>query len=238
MIEKKNPKKDLERKRPTFLLLGLVLALGLSILVINWKTYEKVDANANLGELNIEVEDEEETSVIQERKTPPPPPPPPPPPVVVVVDDKVEIEDEVEFQDAETDEEEEIEVIEEVEEEDTDEIFEFHVIEDLPVFPGCEKKSKAERKDCMTLGMMKHVKKQFKYPKKAKQMEVQETIIVEFVIGKDGKVSQTKVLRGKNKELKAAAQKWIKSLPKMTPAKQRGKPVNMKYRIPVKFRLR
>ncbi|MCT4664137.1 MAG: TonB family protein [Flavobacteriales bacterium] len=238
MIEKKNPKKDLENKRLTFVLIGLVIALLVSYSAINYKVYEKSES-AGLGELVVEQIDDEEVTVTQEQKTPPPPPPPPPPPVVVVVDDKVEIKEEAIFQDAETDEEEEIEIVEEEEEVETDEVFNFAVVEDKPVFPGCEKeKTKAEKSKCFNMSVMKHVRKVFKYPKLAKQMGTQEKVYVEFVIGKSGKIESTRILRGKDKHLKAEAIRIVKSLPKMKPAKQRGKAVKMKYTLPINFKLK
>ncbi|MGB1295579.1 MAG: energy transducer TonB [Flavobacteriales bacterium] len=237
MIEKKNPKQDLEKKRMTFSLLGLVVAIGASILIINWKTYDKSSV-ADLGDLVIEEIDEEEVTVTKEKRTPPPPPPPPPPPVVVVVEDNVEIKDEAVFEDVETDEEEEIEIIEEVEEEESDEVFNFAVVEDKPVFPGCEKVSKAERSTCFQQKLLLHIKNKFNYPTIAREMGIQEKIFVSFEYGKDGKVKNAKVVRGENPDLKKEALRLVKSLPKVTPAKQRGKPVSINYTIPIRFKIK
>ena len=237
MIEKKSPKKDLEKKRITFSLLGLVVAIGASILIINWKTYD-VKALADLGDLVIEDIDEEDVAVTKEKRTPPPPPPPPPPPVVVVVEDNVEIEDEAVFEDVETDEEEEIEIIEEVEEEESDEVFNFAVVEDKPIFPGCEKVSKAERSTCFQQKLMGHISKKFKYPTIAREMGIQEKIYVSFEYGKDGSVKNAKVVRGENQDLKKEALRLVNSLPKVTPAKQRGKPVSINYTIPIRFKIK
>ena len=105
MIEKKNPKMDLEKKRMTFVLIGLVVAIGASIFLINYKSYDE-KSTADLGKVVIDMDEEDDVATIEEKRTPPPPPPPPPPPVVVVVEDDVEIEDDFEVEDVEVEEDE------------------------------------------------------------------------------------------------------------------------------------
>ncbi|MGB0884104.1 MAG: energy transducer TonB [Flavobacteriales bacterium] len=227
---------DLEKKRMTFVLIGLVVAIGASIFLINYKSYDE-QLTADLGKVVIDMDEEEDVATIEEKRTPPPPPPPPPPPVVVVVEDDVEIEDDFEVEDVEVEEDEEIE-IEEVEEIESDEVLSFAVVEDKPVFPGCEKVSKAERDACFGNGVMKAIQSKFKYPHMAKELGIQGKIYVSFEYGKDGKVRNVKVIRGENKDLKKEAIRLVKALPSVTPAKQRGKPTAISYTIPVVFKLR
>ena len=104
--------------------------------VLEYRSYES--GPGELGKMSYD--DEDEIAIITNRTPPPPPPPPPPAPpeVIQIVENDLEIE-EVEFESTETDESEEIEIVEE--EEEDDEIFNFAVVENKPIFPGCEKKA-------------------------------------------------------------------------------------------------
>jgi len=120
---KKTQKADLESKRNTLLLIGLVVALGATLLAFEWTT--KPSKAESLGMIeNMEVE-EEIIPITREQEVKPPPPPPPPKVVEVlnIVDDDVEIEDELDIEDSEADNETVIDVqplIEATEEEEED----------------------------------------------------------------------------------------------------------------------
>ncbi|MCT4625306.1 MAG: energy transducer TonB, partial [Schleiferiaceae bacterium] len=77
----------------------------------------------------------------------------------------------------------------------------------------------------------------FVYPEMAKQMQLSDKVWVSFVIEKNGKISNVKVERGQYEDLNNEATRLIKLLPKMKPAKQRGKPVRMSYTVPINFKL-
>ena len=116
--------------------------------------------------------------------------------------------------------------------------------ESIPIFPGCEpskKSSISDRKDedkkCLNNGIMKHIKKNFKYPKIAKDMGIQGKIYVQFLIDKTGSITNVSVVYGNDKYLKEEAIRLVKSIPKMTPANQKGKPVGVNYTIPINFML-
>ncbi len=234
MEPKKNPQADLENYRSTFVLFGLVFALLTCVIAIEWKTYEK--SLANLGELDVMIDDEI-IPITQRQQTPPPPPPPPPPEVIEVVEDDVELEEELEIQSTETDMEEEVEVID-VEEEESDEILNFAVVESVPVFPGCESaKSNDEKKACLQQQLIKYVSTNFKFPEMARQMGIQGKVYVNFVFEKDGSISDVKVVRGVDDLLDNEALRVVKSIPKVQPAKQRGKPVRMSFTLPINAKL-
>lgn len=234
MEPKKNPKVDLENYRGLFLQTGLVLALLVSIIALEWKTSE--GNVSDLGELEVEIDDEI-IPITQRQTAPPPPPPPPPPEVIEVVEDDVELEEELEIASTETDETEEVEVIE-MEEEVSDEILNFAVVESVPVFPGCEDAStNDEKRTCFQQQMMRHVSNNFKFPEMARQMGIQGKVYVNFVIEKDGSISNVEVVRGVDPLLDEEAARVIKNLPKMTPAKQRGKPVRMSFTMPINAKL-
>lgn len=231
---KKSPKADLENYRGLFTLTGLVLALLVSIIAIEWKVYD--DSVANLGELEVEINDED-VPITQRELQPPPPPPPPPPEVIEVVEDDVELEDELEIQSTETDEMEEVEVIE-MDEEISDEVLSFAVVESVPVFPGCEDAvTNDEKKMCFNQKIMQYVARNFEFPEMARQMGIQGRVYVSFVVERNGSFSNIEVLRGVDPLLDEEAIRVVKSMPKVEPAKQRGKPVRMNFTLPINARL-
>lgn len=234
MQPKKSEKADLENIRSMLMLFGLVTSLLLCIVLIEWKTYD--ESVANLGELDVEIDDEI-IPITNREVAPPPPPPPPPPEVIEVVEDDVELEEELEIQSTETDMMEEVEVIE-MEEEESDEILNFQVVESVPIFPGCEdSKNNDERKTCFQQKILQFVAREFKFPEMARQMGIQGRIYVNFVIEKNGKISNVEVVRGVDPLLNDEAVRVVKMLPKLTPAKQRGKPVRMQFTLPINAKL-
>ena len=125
----------------------------------------------------------------------------------------------------------------------------YEVVEQMPEFPGGMK------------AMMEYLSSNVKYPVEAQKMGEQGRVIVGFIVEKDGTVSNAKVVKS-NKytmveiekdgtvvkkletsegpvihELEAEALRVVQSMPKWTPGKQKGKPVRVKYNIPVSFRL-
>ena len=160
MEPKKNPKSDLNRRSMIFFQLGMVLMLFITWRAIENKTYDKSDISQNQMQYDDDLEED-----IPITNTPPPPPPPPPPPaapdVIVEVEDEADIEETV-IESAEVDQEEEIMEIEEIEEAVDEEIADvpFAVIENVPIYPGCEKKKgNAEKKKCMSEKILKFVQK-------------------------------------------------------------------------------
>ena len=234
MQPKKSEKADLSKNSSLYFVIGLSLILLISWKAIEWRTYEKVYA---YEALNVEDEDDEEIPITEQLKTPPPPPPPPPAPEVIeVVEDEEEVEETV-IESTETNEDEIIEVEEvEIEEEFDDVDVPFAVIEDVPIFPGCEKVAKSERRKCFQEQMNKHIRKNFRYPEIAQEMGIQGRVYVNFIISKDGSISNIR-MRGPDKNLEKEAQRIISKLPNMTPGKQRGRAVRVPFSIPITFRL-
>lgn len=231
---KKSPKADLEKTRNVFLLIGLVVSLGVAVAAIEYRTYEK--GPMDLGVLDVDIEDEIIPITEREQK-PPPPPPPPPQEIIEVVSDEVELEEELEIESIETDQEEVVEFIE-VEEEESDEILNFAVVENKPVFPGCENEPTEEAKfQCFQKSLMLFIRDNVEYPEMSRQMGVQGRVFVSFVVEKDGSVSNVSVARGVDKMLDKSATDVVGKFPKMKPAKQSGRPVRMSYTVPINFRL-
>lgn len=111
-----------------------------------------------------------------------------------------------------------------------------NVVEEVPIFPGCEKVKKSERFNCFNEKMQKHVKRYFNYPDDAIALRQQGRVSVLFKIGADGVIRDIK-MRGPAKSLEGEAERIISKLPVMTPGKQQGKPVIVKYAIPINFKL-
>ena len=111
----------------------------------------------------------------------------------------------------------------------------FAVVEEVPVFPGCE--SASDNRACFTEKMQEHIRLHFQYPETAQKMGIQGRVQVVFTIQTDGSIGNIR-LRGPDQNLETEALRIIKLLPKMTPGKQRGKPVSVPFSIPVTFRLK
>ena len=233
MQPKKNPKADLNKNRNLYFVIGLTFVLGITWGAVEYKSY---DRQLNFDGVNMLEDDEEDIPITEQLKTPPPPPPPPPPApeVIEIVEDEEEVEETV-IESTESDEEMIIEDI--VVEDDFEDIdVPFAVIEDVPIFPGCERVAKSERRNCFQDQMNKHIRRNFRYPDIAQEMGIQGRVYVNFIIAKDGSITNIR-MRGPDKNLENEAARIIGRLPTMTPGKQRGRAVRVPFSIPITFRL-
>jgi periplasmic protein TonB len=221
MEARKSPEADLEKRRSSFMLIGLLTALAVTLVAFEWTAFER--GPGEMAQLDIDFLEEE---VIPPSATPPPPPPPPPAPttVIEIVEDD-EVIEEVEVVDMEVTETTVVEPIvrreEPVEEEQI-----FTIVEEMPSFPGGE----AE--------LFKYLGKTIKYPQMATDAGISGVVYVTFVVGKDGKISDVKVLRGIGGGCDEEAIRVVKSMPTWKPGKQRGKAVPVQYNLPIRFTLR
>lgn len=101
----------------------------------------------------------------------------------------------------------------------------FDIVEQQPMFPGGP------------AALMKYLSEHTKYPVVAQENGVQGRVTVQFVVEKDGSISDVHVLRGVDPSLDKEAVRVVKSLPRWTPGKQNGITVRVNYRVPVLFRL-
>ena len=232
MQPKKNPNADLRKNAKLYFAIGLCSVLLISWQAIEWKTYDK--SMYGYEALNVDDDDDELVPITEQIKTPPPPPPPPAPEIIEVVEDEEEVEETV-IESTETTQEEIIEEVE-VMEEDLDVDVPFAIIEDVPLFPGCERVKKSERRKCFQEKIQSHIAKNFRYPEIAQEMGVQGRVYVQFIIGKDGGITGIRT-RGPDKNLEKEANRIIAKLPTMIPGKQRGRPVRVPFSIPITFRL-
>ena len=226
---KKSPKADLEKNKRILLMFGLVVALGVVLLAFEWKS--RPTAASSLGNLEVaEVEDEVIPITRQEQVQPPPPPPPPQVvEVLKIVDDNVDILDDLSMFDSEADNETFIDVapvisaVEEEEEEEEAQVF--FIVEEMPEFPGGE------------AALRRFIANAIKYPQIAQENGIQGRVYIQFVVDKDGSVTQASVARGVDPSLDKEALRVVNSLPKWKAGMQRGKPVKVSYTVPINFQL-
>lgn len=241
MIPKKNPEIEIGRNSRLYFAIGLNVMLFISWQLLEFKTYDK--DTMDIGILNIEAEVEEDIPIIN-INTPPPPPPPPVATIenVKVVEDVVEIE-ETFIESTETNQNDRIKDyvpvdVSDVAVESIDEDVEvpFAVIEDVPVFPGCEGGTKEEIKACFQEKMQDHIRKHFVYPQAALDLGIQGRVSVIFIVDTKGYAIGIRS-RGPDKILEKEAERIIGLLPQMKPGKQRGKPVKVPYSVPIHFKM-
>lgn len=220
---KKKPEADLTKKSGMLLNLGLVLSLAIVITAFSWRSYDDGDL-MNLGQVD---DNFEEIMEVPPTEQPPPPPPVIQQPEIIEVPDEEEIEQEIEVDlDVEITEEtaiEEIIVSDEPEEEEADEIF--TIVEEQPTPNG---------------GMgafYQFVKKNLKYPSQARRMGIEGKVFVQFVVDKDGTITDVQAIKGIGAGCDEEAIRVLKNHPKWKPGKQRGRPVRVRMVIPITFKL-
>ncbi|MCY4418307.1 MAG: TonB family protein [Cytophagales bacterium] len=218
---KKNPEFDVHRRRALYFNVGLFCSLFFVTFAFNWRTYDA--GITDLGELEDVFEEPIEIPPTEQR--PPPPPPPIIPPEIVEVPDEQEIVEEIVEIDMEFDETEEIIVADEYgDEESTSEIF--LIVEEQPTPIGGMK------------AFYEFIQKNLRYPPQASRMGVEGRVYIDFVVEKDGSLSQIGVLKGIGAGCDKEALRVMRLCPiKWRPGKQRGKPVRVRFRLPLTFRL-
>ena len=230
MEVKKSPKADLEGKKSTWLLIGYVIVLAFMFVAFEWSERDK---KVNMEQQVVEVTFEEEIMPITE--TPPDPTTPPQPVEAPKVAELLEIVDDAQEVEESTDilTEDNIPTapvnmnvvpVQVVEEEPVEqEIFE--VVENMPEFPGGN------------AALMQYLAKNINYPTIAQENGTHGRVIIQFVVNQDGSIVDAKVARSVDPYLDKEALRVINAMPKWKPGMQRGKPVRVKFTVPVMFRL-
>ncbi len=214
MEPKKNPKIDSSKQSGMFLNIGMTLSLLIVIVAFEWRTYD----DSGLMDLGSVEDDFEDIMDIPLTEQPPPPPPKVQIPEIIEVPDEKEIEEEIDV-DLDVDVTEE-NVMEEIvfdgtpDEEEVDEIF--TIVEEPASFPGGN------------TAFYKYLKKEFKYPRQAQRMGIEGRVFVQFVVERDGSLTDIHVIKGIGAGCDEEAVRVLKNSPKWKPGKQRGKPVRQK----------
>ncbi len=233
---KKSKKADLEGQRSTSLLIGYIVALGLLFAAFEWTTRDYKET----GQVYVVsfANPEEEVPPVTQPIFQTAPPPPAEAPEVAEILDIVEDDEEIEEEEIQSSEDNNEAVsgpqvaytgpvmtgpVATVEQTDEDEIFQ--VVEQMPEFPGGME------------ALLAYLSKNIKYPTVAQEQGIQGKSIIEFVVNKDGSIVDPKVVKSLDASCDKEAMRVIKAMPKWTPGKQRGKPVRVKYTVPVSFRL-
>ncbi len=226
---KKTPKADLENKKSYFVQIGLVVALGIVLMAFNLN--DTVKSADSLGQLSTETLQEEIIPITRTEEIKPPPPPPPPKviEVLTIIDDDVEIEDEFEFESTEASDATIIDAVPVIsastDEDDESKAEVFVIVEDMPEFPGGE------------LALRKWIADNVKYPVIAAENGIQGKVYVQFVVDRNGGISNARIARGVDPSLDQEALRVVNNLPKWRPGMQRGKPVRVSYTVPINFQL-
>lgn len=226
MEAKKSPKADLEQKRGVYFQVGLAVTLAIILFAFELKV--DPDKNTGFGEQTSQVVEEEIIPITkQEEIKTPPPPPPAVTEIITIVENNQELQNEAKIENTESDANTQIQAPVEVQQEtESDEVVNFYVIENKPEFPvgGVE-------------GLNKWISQNVKYPEIAKENGVTGKVFVQFVIDKDGKVTNVEVVRSVDPYLDKEAVRVVKSMPDWKPGSQRGKPVKVSFNIPINFKL-
>ena len=221
---KKSQHASLEDKKIIYVLMGFVFVLSLCYVALEWTEQEVTKYEVMDDEFLFEEE-------VEIQQTTQETPPPPPPPAVQEVEVLNVVEDNVETESIEInteDDKEEVVIaapVEAPEEEEEEEVI-FVVVESMPEFPGGQQ------------ALFKYINENVKYPVIAQENGIQGRVICQFVVNKDGSIVDIEVVRsGGDPSLDKEAIRVIKSMPKWKPGKQRGKPVRVKFTLPVNFKL-
>lgn len=112
----------------------------------------------------------------------------------------------------------------------------------MPRFPGCENESTTEaKKACADKKMLEFVYQNIKYPAIARENGIEGTVVVTFVVEKDGKVTDARIVRDIGGQCGQEALRVVQLMNDKsivwTPGKQRGRPVRVQFNLPVRFKL-
>ncbi len=243
----KFPEVDVFKITSSLFNFGLMVSVALCLAAMNWTSYEKkiiVDIN------DLKVTEEVEVAV---PRTNEPPPPPPPPVIQEVPNTELITEDQPVFENQEVTMETKVEapIFNEkkvaftpppppppppsaVEEEI------FKVVEQMPRFPGCESKSTdAEKSDCSKAKLLEYIYNNLKYPAIARENGIEGQVVIQFVVERDGSISDVNIIRDIGGGCGDSAGNVVKGMNNMggkwIPGKQRGRPVRVLFTLPVKF---
>lgn len=223
MEAKKTDKADLTKKTWLFFNIGLTTSLLLAVMAFEYRKYD----DTGVKDLNKNMNQTEEILEVPPTDQPPPPPPKIQQPQIVEVPDEEEIEEEIKVEfDVEVTEDTkvaEITMVVEEPKEDVDEIF--NIVEETATPKG---------------GMQAfydYVGKKLKYPAQARRMGTEGKVFVQFVINRDGTISDVVAIKGIGAGCDEEAVRIIQSSPAWAPGKQRGKPVKQRMVLPITFKL-
>ena len=230
MEVKKSSKADLEKDKSLNFLMGLVL--GFAILFVGFEWGEK-DVEISLVSGIAAVVEEEEIEATEQQNEPPPPVQEPE--VVQIAEVINLVEDNIKTETFDFSSEDDAShaqtevyvapVAAVIEEEEVDENYVFVTVEKHPEFPGGE------------TALMEWISKNMSYPPIAAENGISGRVFCQFVVNVDGSVVDVEIAKGRDPYLDKEALRVLKMLPKFKPGEQRGKPVRVRFSVPVNFKL-
>ncbi|MFN2260461.1 MAG: energy transducer TonB [Psychroflexus sp.] len=242
MKPKKYAHKNLNNKKVVFFQIGLIAVLALVLISVEWKT--EAQTMFSQEQVNYQILDVEEMPKIKlpEKELEPIKTPEPKTDDFKIVDNKTEIDknpkpEDTEPESLETPDVIDLEDLEKTEDEPIQEMS-FELIEDVPIFPGCENLSNNdERKACMNRQIQKFINKEFDAGLASDLgLRGENKIYTTFKINHKGEVEFLNA-RAAHPKLKDESQRVIEKMPKMEPGKQRGKAVDVIFAIPISFNI-
>lgn len=235
MEVKKTTKADLNKRTFFFLQIALILVLLMVYFSVQWKSYEKLEVVKNN---KVEFILDEEAIPITSVPTPPIPKLVLPDVIETVPDDPDNVEDLIPSTEASPSEIASVDDIKEAPKDVSIETIPFILIEDVPVFPGCNNlKNNKDRKNCMSEKITKFINEEFN-SNLGSQLGLTgiNRINVMFKIDETGNIIDVQT-RAPHPKLEIEAKRVIEALPKMIPGKQRGNPVIVQYSLPIIFKV-
>lgn len=227
MMEKKNPKANVNLLKPRFFLMGLVASLSLSLVAFEWRTPLTQEEVVKKWDKTTLIETEEIPIVLVEKPKLPEPKVEKPisrvlPPVVAPVI-QISTDPSPEPDPIDIDIDFSIDLFDEPEPDPRTNLF--IPVEQMPEFPGGES------------ALFKFLGENINYPRICVENGVQGKVFVQFIVAEDGSISNIEIAGGANPYLDAEAMRVIALMPKWNPGKQRNKPVKVGMRLPVTFKL-
>jgi protein TonB len=233
-------RRNLEKKRTTFFLIGLITALGSAIAVLEYRTYYEPVLKVSIGPseevyqlppYTFTPAKEQKKMAMDAPKNEPTPNPEP------VPDDK-KVEPQKKKIEIGSDNPDDWGIKERDEPEKSEPVM-MQFVQRAPIFPGCDRDASYEdSKACFEKAIWNYIRENTKYPELSKENGASGKVYVNFIINSAGEVSDVKVVRGVDRHLDAEAVRVIRSLPVMIPATQRDKPVNLTFTVPINFNLK
>ena len=228
METKKSERVDLEKGKWTSLLIGFTMALAVMFVTLEWTQREVVDNSELYTVVDVTLNEELVPVTLPEKKTVPPPPAAvTKAEIIEIIDDDADI---IEDMPASPDDNSndwvdltQIDIIE-VEPEPVDDV-PYTVVEDQPEFPGG------------AAALYEYLSKNIKYPAICRENNIQGRVVVVFMVNRDGSIVEPEVVKSVNPMLDKEALRVISNMPKWKPGLQFGKPVRVKFTVPVNFRL-
>ncbi|MDA3891166.1 MAG: TonB family protein [Salinivirgaceae bacterium] len=224
MEPKKSPKVDVKNKRTLFFEIGMLVSLGIVFAAFQIESKERTFI---LLEENLRGDIPPELMPITRREQPKPPEPPKPKVVSVIeiIETGIDFkEDSVDWF-AQVDPNSAVAIVPMEEEEIIYDPIDFYKVEEKPEYFGGDN------------ALLKFLGTNTNYPRSAVDNGIEGRVYVAFVIGKSGEVSKVKILRGSDPILDKEAIRVVSSMPNWKPGKQRGKPVEVNFNVPINFKL-